>query len=77
MQEFWQNQTLPNLQEITAAEHIVVYQVRQVLHEELLQQGVPGAGLGGEAPEVLQQGSGQEAGEGGLQSPTCGRNEAA
>ena len=23
MQEFWQNQTLPNLQEITAAEHIV------------------------------------------------------
>ena len=34
---------------------VCMYQVWQVQNEELLPQGVPGAGLEGEAPEVLQQ----------------------
>ena len=34
MQKFWQNQTLPNLQEITAAQHIVFATVAE---EDLLQ----------------------------------------
>ena len=53
-----------------------MYQVRQMLPKELLQQRLPGGRLGGEAPEVLHQGSQQEGDQGRLQGPICGRNEA-
>ena len=50
------------------------YQVRQMLHEELVQQGVPLAGLGGEAQAVLQERGRQEEGEERLRDTTCGWN---